>query len=115
MVNQSGNSNSGLENENADLSSLRAKESELKKQIEQLQDFVEHGPERERIAEEERMRTLPPPAEIQDRLREKKFMDQLSRGELKNEMRNQTKSGLLLTLLLLAILAIGWWIYQTLK
>lgn len=98
-----------------DIGSLSARERELRQQIEQLQDFVEHGPERERQAEEERMRTLPPPAEIQDRLREKKFMDQLSRGELKNEMRNQTKSGVLLLLLILATLAIGWWIYQTVQ
>lgn len=95
------------------LSSLSARERELQQQIEQLQDFVEHGPERERQAEEERLSTLPPPSEIQDRLREKKFMDQLSRGELKNEIRNQTKSGLLLLLLVLTTLAIGWWIYQT--
>jgi len=98
-----------------DADALSAREIELRKQIEQLQDFVEHGPEREREAEEERMRTLPPPSEIQDRLREKKFMDQLSRGELKNEMRNQTKSGLLLLLLILSTLAIGWWIYKTVQ
>lgn len=98
-----------------DIGSLSARERELRQQIEQLQDFVEHGPERERQAEEDRLRTLPPPSEIQDRLREKKFMDQLSRGELKNEMRNQTKSGVLLLLLILATLAIGWWIYQTVQ
>ncbi|BDS06249.1 hypothetical protein NT6N_12890 [Oceaniferula spumae] len=98
-----------------DVDSLSAREIELRRQIEQLQDYVEHGPERERMAEEERMRTLPPPSEIQDRLREKKFMDQLSRGELRNEMRNQTKSGLLLCLLILATLAIGWWIYKTVQ
>ncbi len=98
-----------------DIGSLGERERELRKQIEHLQDFVEHGPERERQAEEERLRTLPPPSEIQDRLREKKFMDQLSRGELKNEMRNQTQSGVLLFLLIFATLAIGWWIYQTLK
>jgi len=97
----------------SNMDSLSARERELKRQIKQLQDFVEHGPERERQAEEERMRTLPPPSEIQDRLREKKFMDQLSRGELKNEMRNQTKGGFLLALLILATLSVGWWIYQT--
>lgn len=98
-----------------DADSLSAKELELQRQIEHLQKFVEHGPELERQAAEERMSTLPPPAEIEDRLRERKFMDQLSRGELKNEMRHQTKSGLLLLLLILATLAIGWWIYQTIQ
>lgn len=97
------------------MDSLSARERELKRQIKQLEDFVAHGPERERQAAEERMSTLPPPSEIQDRLREKKFMDQLSRGDLKNEMRNQTRGGLLLTLLILATLSVGWWIYQTVQ
>ena len=57
------------------------------------------------------MRTLPPPSELQGRKREKEFMEKLSRGELKNEKRNQTKSGFLLVLLILAILAMGLWVY----
>ena len=98
-----------------DFDSLSAREKELREQIEQLQDFVEHGPEREIQAAEERMRTLPPPTEVQERQREKQFMEKLSRGELKNERRNQAKSGFLLLLLILAMLAIGFWIYQTVK
>lgn len=101
--------------EGPDLDSLSARERELREKIEQLQDFVDHGPEREREAEEERMRTLPPPSEITQRMREKKFMEQLSRGELKNEKRNQAKSGFLLFLLILAILAIGLWIYRAVQ
>ena len=42
-------------------------------------------------------------------------MEQLSRGELKNEKRNQAKSGFLLFLLILAILAIGLWIYSAIQ
>ena len=98
-----------------DLDLLSARERELSERIEQLQDFVDHGPEREIQAEEERMRTLPPPTEVQQRQREKQFMEKLSRGELKNERRNQAKSGLLILLLILAMLAIGYWIYQTLQ
>lgn len=98
-----------------DLDSLSARERELRAQIEQLQDFVEHGPEREKKAAEEQMRTLPPPSEVQERLREKQFMEKFSRGELKNERRNQAKSGFLLFLLVLAMLAIGFWIYQTVR
>jgi len=101
--------------EGPDFDSLSARERELKEKIEQLQDFVEHGPDREREAEEERMRTLPPPSEIVERKREKKFMEQLSRGELKNEKRNQAKSGFLLFLLILAILSIGLWIYNAVQ
>jgi len=94
-----------------DINSLSAHERALREQIAQLQDFVEHGPEREREAREEAMRTLPPPSELQGRKREKEFMEKLSRGELKNEKRNQTKSGFLLVLLILAILAMGLWVY----
>ena len=96
-----------------DFDSLSARERELRDQIAQLQDFVEHGPERERQAAEDRLSTLPPPAEVEDSQRINKFYDQLSRGEVKNERRNQARSGFLLFLLILATLAIGWWIYQT--
>ncbi len=98
-----------------DFDSLSAREQELQKQIAQLQDFVEHGPEREREAMEEEMRTLPPPAEIVERKREKEFMDKLSRGELKNEKRHQAKSGFLLFLLIIATLALALWIYQAVQ
>ncbi len=95
-----------------DLDSLSARERELQEKIAKLQDYVENAPERERQAEEERLRTLPPPSEIMEREREKSFMDKLSRGELKNERRDQTKNGFLLFLLILTILALGLWIYQ---
>lgn len=108
-------STSGAGPATPDVDSLSAREIELRKQIEQLQDFVENGPERERRAEQDRLSTLPPPPEIQDRIREKKLMDQISRGNAKNELRNQTKSGFLLLLLILATLALGWWIYQTVQ
>jgi hypothetical protein len=110
-----GNPHDATPPEGPDLDSLSARERELREKIEQLQDFVDHGPEREREAEEERMRTLPPPSEIIQRKREKKFMEQLSRGELKNEKRNQARSGFLLFLLILATLAIGLWIYRAVQ
>ena len=94
------------------IDSLSAHERALREQIAQLQDFVEHGPERERVAREEEMQTLPPPSDLLGRKREKEFMEKLSRGELKNQKRNQTKSGFLLALLLLAILTLGMWIYR---
>ncbi|MGB0774362.1 MAG: hypothetical protein ACPG32_10865 [Akkermansiaceae bacterium] len=106
--------------DNPNIDDIAAKEQALKDQIANLKDFVEHGPDRarealelERAAEEERLRTIPAPTEVQDRIREQEFMDKLSRGELKNEMRNQTKNGVLLVLLALAIIAIGAWIYSS--
>lgn len=92
---------------------LTDRERALQEQINQLEDFVTHGPERARKAEEERMQTLPPPSEIEDRKREKEFMKRLSRGEMANERREQAKNGLLIILLLCTIVAIGAWIYQT--
>jgi len=91
---------------------LSDQEMALRAQIEELEDFVVHGPERERQAEVERMNTIPPPAEIEDRKREREFMKKLSRREIMNEKRSQASNGLLLILLLLAILAIGAWIYR---
>ena len=98
-----------------DLDSLSAHERALREQIAQLQDFVEHAPERERLAMEEEMQTLPPPSDLLGRKREKEFMEKLSRGELRNEKRNQAKSGFLLALLILAIATLGLWIYRTIQ
>ena len=92
-----------------------AKEKALQDEIDQLKDFVAHGPERERQAEAERLRTLPPLSEIEDRRREKEFMQRLSRGEMANEKRSQARNGLLIVLLLLAIAAIGAWIFQVVQ
>ena len=97
------------------IDSLSAHERALSEQIAQLQDFVEHGPERERMARQAEMQTLPPPSDLLGRKREKEFMEKLSRGELKNQKRNQTKSGFLLVLLLLAILTLGLWMYRILQ
>jgi len=97
------------------ISELSAKERALQAEIDQLKDFVVHGPERERQAEEERLQTLPPLSEIEDRKREKEFMKRLSRGEIANEKRAQASNGLLLVLLALAIAAIGAWIYQVVQ
>lgn len=100
--------------ETRDIQSLSAQEQKIQEQIKKLQEYVEHGPELERAAEEERFSTLPPPAEVKARQREKQFMEKLSRGELKNERRHQTKSGFLLVILVLAIAAVALWIYRVL-
>lgn len=99
----------------SDIDSLSAHERALEEQIAQLKDFVEHGPERERMARQEEMQTLPPPSDLLGRKREKEFMEKLSRGELKNQKRNQTKSGFLLALLVLAIFALGVWMYRIIQ
>lgn len=97
------------------LDSLSAHERAIREQIAQLQEFLLHGPERERQAMEEQMQTLPPPSDLVGRQREREFMEKLSRGELKNQRRRQATSGLLLALLILAIATLGLWIYNTLQ
>jgi len=92
---------------------ITEREKELQAQINELEDFVVHGAERERLAAEERLQTLPPLPEIQDREREKKFTKQrLSRREIVNEKRAQASNGLLLLLLVLAMAAIVAWVYS---
>ena len=73
-----------------DINSLSAHERALREQIAQLQDFVEHGPERERVAREEEMQTLPPPSDLLGRKREKEFMEKNhdTKGSLKKKPLN---------------------------
>lgn len=96
----------------SNLESLSAQELAIQERIKKLQDFVEHGPEIERAAEEDRLSTIPAPSEVKEREREKQFMEKLSRGELRNERRHQAKSGLLLFLLILSIFFMALWIYK---
>ena len=98
--------------EESEISSLREREDEIQERIKQLEDFVEYGPERERLAEEDRLSTLPAPAEVKEKQREKQFLDKLSRGELKNEKRHQAKSGILIFLLIIATISVALWIYK---
>lgn len=97
------------------LDGVSTDEKALQARIAALQDFLDHGEEREREAQDEMTRTLPPPSEIQDRIREKEFMLRLSRGEMANEKRSQASNGLLLVLLTLAIFALGAWIYSVVQ
>lgn len=99
----------------SEVSELAAREEALQAKIKQLEDFVANGPEQHRQAEEEQISTLPPPSEIEDRKREKVFMERLSRGQIANEKRAQASNGLLLLLLILAIVAVGAWIYQIIQ
>ncbi len=91
---------------------LTEQEMILHAQIAELQDLVINGPAREQKAAEERMRTMPPPKEIEERKREKILNDRITRGELINERRKQASNGLLLILLICAIFATGSWIYN---
>jgi hypothetical protein len=64
-----------------------------------------------KIAQEqaERERTMPPLAEIEDRVRRKAHENIVSRGEATNILRGQNRSILLIFLLLAATGALIWW------
>ena len=110
-----GTKSSASDSKASEITSLEAREGDIQEQLKRLEDFVENEPKRARQAEEDRMCTIPAPSEVKERLREKQFMERLSRGELKNEKRHQAKSGLLITLLVIATASIALWIYRMIQ
>ena len=62
-----------------------------------------------------KMSTMPPPDDLEDRRREHKFYSRLSRGEIRNEHRYQTRSAFVFLLLVMGILALSFWIYSVLQ
>lgn len=96
-------------------SAFDAREEQLLSRINELEEFIAEAPERIRREMEEEITTMPPPDDLEDRRREHKFYSQLSRGEIRNEHRYQTRSALLFVLLVTAILALSAWIYSVLQ
>ncbi|MBL49758.1 MAG: hypothetical protein CMP28_12510 [Roseibacillus sp.] len=90
-------------------------EAKLLSRISELEEFIEGAPERIRKEMEEEITTMPPPDDLVDRRRERKFYYQLSRGEIRNEHRYQTRSAFLFVLLVTAILALSAWICSVLQ
>lgn len=95
--------------------SLSNRQEKLLSRISELEEFIEGAPERIKKEMEEEMTMMPPPDDLEDRRREHKFYSQLSRGEIRNEHRYQTRSAVLFFLLMTAILALSAWIYSVLQ
>lgn len=93
---------------------LSSREEQLLSRINELEEFIEGAPERIRKEMEDEVTTMPPPDDLDDRRREHKFYSQLSRGEIRNEHRYQTRSAGLFLLLVTAIFALSAWIYSVL-
>jgi hypothetical protein len=91
------------------------REEQLQSRINELETFIETGPERVRRQMEEEISTMPPPDDLADRRREHKFYAQLSRGEIRNERRYQTRGAFLFLLLAAAIAGLSSWIYSFLQ
>ena len=94
---------------------LSNREEQLLSRINELEEFIEGAPERIRKEMEDEITTMPPPDDLEDRRREHKFYSQLSRGEIRNEHRYQTRSAFLFLLLVSAIVALSAWIYSVLQ
>ncbi len=94
---------------------LTAREEQLLSRINELEDFIEGAPERIRQEMEDESTTMPPPDDLEDRRREHKFYSQLSRGEIRNEHRYQTRGAMLFVLLVTAIVALSAWIFSVLQ
>ena len=98
-----------------DSSGLGKREEQLLSRINELENFIETGPDRVRRQMEEEITMMPPPDDLADRRREHKFYAQLSRGEIRNERRYQTRGAILFLLLAAAIAGLSSWIYSFLS
>jgi hypothetical protein len=94
---------------------LGKREEQLLSRITELEQFIETAPDRIRREMEEEITTMPAPDDLVDRRREHKFYTQLSRGEIRNERRHQTRGALLFLLLAGAIAGLSSWIYTFLQ
>lgn len=97
------------------LDDLRSQSEKLEAQIRQYEALIENEPRRLRDQHERQRTSMPAPDVLEERRREKNFYAHLSRGQLHNSRRNQTNNTVLLLLLVLALLAVGAWIYTTLS
>jgi len=94
---------------------MSSREEQLLARISELEEFIEGAPERIRREMEKEISTMPPPDDLDDRRREIKFYSRLSRGEIRNEHRYQTRSAFVFLLLVTGILMLSFWIYSVLQ
>ncbi|MBK1834240.1 hypothetical protein [Roseibacillus ishigakijimensis] len=99
----------------ADLQALVEQERAVREQIEKLEEMIAEAPDRIRREYEDARTTMPPPDDLEDRLREKRFQAHLTRGEVRNQQRYQVKATGLFVLLLLAIGSVISWILSFLS
>ena len=91
--------------EDLELNELRQAEQQLL----MLQRECAKLPKKLALEQKERECTMPPLAEIEDRIRRKAHENTVSRGEASNILRDQNRSILLIILLLAATGSLIWW------
>ncbi len=98
-----------------EISELAVQERTIEEEISKLEEMLTEAPERIRRQYEENRSLMPPPDDWEERQRVRKFHAKLSKGELRNAHRYQTRSTFLFILLSFAILSILAWIYNYLN
>lgn len=94
------------------LEELERKYADIEERARECEQFLREAPERIAAAQAERARTMPPPDDLADRRRERRFYELVSRGELRNERRAQAGSTMLLLLLIVATATLIMWVLQ---
>ena len=93
-----------------ELDLLAEKERALRDEMERLEAYLQGGAERERA---EQINTMPAPEELAETRRQASFVEQvLSKKEIRNIKRHQTKGVLLFIMLVLAIASLGSWVWR---
>jgi len=94
----------------SELDLLTEKEKALRDEMDRLEAYLQGGAEQERV---DQINTMPAPDELAEARRQTAFVEQvLSKKEIRNIKRHQTKGLLLFVLLALAVLSLGSWVYQ---
>jgi hypothetical protein len=104
-------SRSHSDNEPADLEELEAIR-EIERRLEAQIRNASAEPEKILREAQEQAVTLPPPDDLADRHRLRKFEQVASRGQVRNERRTQGRSLLLLLLLLTATAMLAAWVIR---
>jgi hypothetical protein len=94
----------------SDLDELQRSQAELAAQIEILRRM----PEILKKQEQEKSVTLPPSDILTHTIREKKFDEVVSKGEIKNNRKALARNAWLTVLLLITMAVLLWWAYREL-
>lgn len=89
-----------------ELDELELRRRQLDEEIKELKGV----PEQLELEMIEGERTMPPPDDLAERLRQIRFEDQAPRGQVRNERRTQGRSLLLMFLLLTSTTAMIFWV-----
>lgn len=98
-------SRSTLFKEDLELSEIRETEQQLRQREKEFSEI----PKRLALEIKERESTMPPLAEVMERAARKRHEQIVSRGEVSNILRDQSRSTMLLLMLIAATAALVWW------